>query len=112
MLARPSRREICISLPERDLFEFPSRVEDQPHKVRCEIFDFNKFDNLGKLHVFPEQTIPEGDYRFEVIGRQDVYAYIEAMLRQAVLVTCLREVSENPISGDRIVRLQVINIET
>lgn len=59
MLARPSRRGICISLPESDLFEFPSRVEDEPHKVRCEIFDFNKFDNVGKLHVFPEQTIPE-----------------------------------------------------
>lgn len=61
---------------------------------------------------FPNKRFRKGDYRFEVICHQDVYAYIEAMLRQAVLVTCLREVSENPISGDRIVRLQVINIET
>lgn len=111
-LGRPSHRDIGIALPERNLFDFPSRVEDQPHRLNCEIFDFNKFDNVGKLHVFAGQGIQEGDYKFEVIGRQDVSAYIEAMLRQAVLVTCLRELSENPISGDRVVRLQVINIET
>ena len=111
-LGRPSQRDIGIALSERNLFDFPSRVEDEPHRLNCEIFDFNKFDNVGKLHVFAGQGIQEGDYKFEVIGRQDESAYIEAMLRQAVFVTCLREVSENPISGDRVVRLQVINIET
>lgn len=111
-LGRPSCRDIGITLSERNLFDFPSRVEDQSHRVNCEIFDFNKFENIGKLHVFAGQGIQEGDYKFEVIGNQDVSAYIEAMLRQAVRVTCLRELSENPISGDRIVRLQVINIAT
>lgn len=111
-IGRPALREIGIALADRELFDLPSRVEEAPYRLRCEIFDFNKFDNVGKLHVFAEQTIPEGDYRFEVIGNQDVSTYIEAMLRQEVFVTCLREVSDNPISGDRVVRLQVINIET
>lgn len=36
-LGRETRREIGISLLERDLFQFPSRVEEAPHRVRCEI---------------------------------------------------------------------------
>jgi hypothetical protein len=109
---RHSQREIELSLPDRNLFEFPSRVEDTPVQIRCEVFDFNKFENIGRLHVFSGEGVPEGDYRFQVIGKQDVSAFIEAMLRQAVSVTCLREVSENPVSGERTTRLQIINIET
>lgn len=111
-LGRRETREIGISIAERDLFEFPSKVEEQAHKVHCEVFDFNKFENAGKLRVFSGGTIPEADYRFQVIGRQDVSSYIEAMLHKQVRATCLQEVAENPISGDRIVRLQVIALET
>ena len=111
-LGRNSLREIGISLPERDLFEFPSKVEEQPHKIKCEVFDFNKFENAGKLRVIGGGTIPEADYRFQVIGQQDISAYIEAMLHKEVRATCLQEVAENPISGDRIVRLQVVALET
>lgn len=110
-LGREARREVSISLSERELLQFPSRVEEAPHRVRCEIFDFNKFDNVGKLHIFEGQTVPDGDYRFQVIGEQDQSTYIEAMLRQAVSISCLQEISENPISGDRVVRIQVIKVE-
>lgn len=109
---RQSRREIGMALPDRDLFDFPTRIEEVPHRITCEIFNFNKFDNEWRLHVFADQEIPEANYKFKVIGTQDVSAYIEAMLRQAVSVTCLREISENPISKKRITRLQIINVKT
>lgn len=111
-LGRTECREIAMSLSDRGLFDFPSKIEDAIHKIKGEIFDFNKFENAGKLHVFAGQSIPEGDYRFVLIGKQDVVAYIQAMLRQAVMISCLQEVSHNPISGDKIVCLQVVSVET
>lgn len=105
------RRDIGISLPEREMFDFPSRVEDQPHHVQCEIYEFDKIDKDGRLQVGPGQSIPHGQYRFEVIGRQAASEYVEAMLKKIVRVTCLREVAENPINGEKIYRLQVISVD-
>jgi hypothetical protein len=96
---------------EADLFSLPSLVEDIPIKFRGEIFDFNKFENVGKLHIGENESIKEGDYRFDVIGKQDVSVYIEAMLRKQVTITCLREISPNPFSPEKIVRFQVISVE-
>lgn len=110
-LGEGERRDIGIALPDRDLFNFPSRVEDQPHRIECELYEFDKFDKDGRLHVGPGQSVPEGQYRFDVIGRQAATDYVAAMLKQVVRVTCLREVAENPISGEKIYRLQVISVD-
>jgi hypothetical protein len=111
-LGRPDRREISFLPSDRDLFELPTKIEEAPYRVKCEIFEFDKIDREGRLRVLPGEWIPDGDYRFKVVGKQSVSAYIEAMLRKVVKVTCLREVAQNPISGERIYRLQVIDIET
>lgn len=102
---------VFLGMREADLFSIPSLVEDVPIKFRGEIFDFNKFDNIGKLHVGEGESVHKGDYRFEVIGKQDVYVYIEAMLRKQVTVTCLREISPNPFSPEKIIRFQIISVE-
>lgn len=94
-----------------DVFSLPSQVETTPLRLNCEIFDFNKFDNIGKLYVYPDETVKEGDYRFKVIGNQDVALFIEAMLRKQVAVTCLREIAPNPFSPEKIVRFQIISVE-
>ena len=105
------KRDIGLSLNERDLFVFPSRVEDQPHRIECEIYEFDKFDKDGRLRVGPGETIPEGTYKFEVVGSQAAADYVAAMLKQSVRVICLREVAENPINGEKIYRLQVISVD-
>lgn len=102
---------VMLGAKEADLFSIPSLVEDVPIKFRVEIFDFNKFENLGKLHVGEGESVNQGDYRFEVIGKQDVSIYIEAMLRKQVTVTCLREISPNPFSPEKIICFQVISVE-
>jgi hypothetical protein len=94
-----------------EVFSLPSQVETTPLRLKCEIFDFNKFENIGKLYVYPSETVKEGDYRFEVIGNQDVALFIEAMLRKQVAVTALREIAPNPFSPEKIVRFQVISVE-
>jgi hypothetical protein len=111
-LGQRDRREIEFLPRERELFELPTRIENLPYKLECEVFEFDKIDRDGRLRVLPGEPIPEGDYRFEVVGKQSVASYIEAMLQKVVRVTCLREIAENPISGEKIYRLQVVDIET
>jgi len=102
---------IRLDSSNADMFSLPSQIETTPLRLKCEIFDFNKFENLGKLYVYPGEVAKEGDYRFQVIGKQDVALFIEAMLRKQVSITCLREISPNPFSPEKIVRFQVISVE-
>lgn len=106
-MARP---EIKHGIEAKGLFELPTEVDDKPLTISCEIFDFNKFDNVGRLSVFAGQAVPQGEYRFVVIGDQDVVQFIEAMLRTQVMVTCLRETAIDPFSLSHVIRLQVINV--
>lgn len=94
------------------IFSLLSQIETEPLKLRCEIFDFNKFENVGKLYVHPGEEAKEGDYRFQVIGDQNTTQYIEAMLRKQVSVNCLREIAPNPFSLEKIIRFQVISVES
>jgi hypothetical protein len=101
---------IRVAEDEASFFDIPSVIDPQPIELNCEIFDFNKFEDLGKLRVFEDQVLPTKDYRFSVVGNQADQTYIEAMLRRQVKVTCLREVIVDPLAQEEIVRLQVLKI--
>jgi len=102
---------IKLDASTAEIFSLPSQIETIPLRLKCEIFDFNKFDNTGKLYVYPGELAKEGDYRFKVIGNQDTVQFIEAMLRKQVYVNCLREIAPNPFSPEKVVRFQLISIE-
>jgi hypothetical protein len=101
---------IRIAQDEAEFFNIPSLIDPHPLELSCEIFDFNKFDDMGKLRVFENQVLPSKDYKFSVVGNQADQTYIEAMLRRQVQVTCLREVIIDPLAQERIVRLQVLKV--
>lgn len=101
---------IRIAQDEAAFFDVPSVIDPQPIELDCEIFDFNKFEDMGKLRVFEDQVLPTKDYRFSVVGNQADQTYIEAMLRRQVKVTCLREVVVDPLAQEKIVRLQVLKV--
>lgn len=104
--------DVAIRVAENEaaFFDIPSVIDPQPIELDCEIFDFNKFEDMGKLRVFEDQVLPTKDYRFSVVGNQADQTYIEAMLRRQVKVTCLREVIVDPLAQEKIVRLQVLKI--
>jgi hypothetical protein len=105
------RRDIALGLPERELFELPSIVEEKQHSVRGEIFEFDKYEGTGRLNVEDGQSIPKGEYRFTVIGKQELSDYIEAMLHREVSVTCLEETVDHPLVGRKILSLHVLNVK-
>ncbi len=106
------KSKIGIELAANDarIFLATIKIEEMPIEIECEIFDFNKFDDTGKVKVGKGQPLPENNYRFEVIGAQNDRPYIEAMLKQTVKLKCLKETSTDPLSGEKVVGLQVISI--
>jgi hypothetical protein len=107
-----SSKDIYLDLPDSRLFELPTKIEEHTHTLQGELFEFDKYNGTGRLSVFAEQTIPKGEYRFAVVGRQDRHDYIEAMLRHAVKVSCLEETVDHPFGGRRVVSLQVTNVDS
>ncbi len=102
--------EVSLGMSEQGLFDFDSQVDENQMTIACEIFDFNKFENIGKLKVPEHQEVPAGDYRFQVIGDQNTVAFIEAMLEQAVKVICLKETAVNPLNQKWIFKLRIIKL--
>lgn len=103
---------IRLSRGESDFLLLPSSISDESVSLECEIFGFDKHENKGKLSVFSDSDIPIGEYRFSVIGDQDIVPYVEAMLRQIVKVVALVEFIPDPFEDRKIKALQIIKIIT
>lgn len=103
---------IKISSEERDTFDVPATVTDDIFRVACEIYDFNKYKNSGRLEVRnPDSAVSVGKYRFEVAEQKHTQDYIIAMLRKEVIVRCRLIKEINPFTGaDKIVRMQIHGI--
>lgn len=110
LTASRSGSGIRIAQDEAEFFDIPSNIDPQPIEIDCEIFDFNKFEDSGKLRVLDGQALPVKDYRFSVVGSQADSDYIEAMLRRSVKIVCLREVTVDPLAQEKVVRLQVLKV--
>ncbi|ACL02993.1 conserved hypothetical protein [Desulfatibacillum aliphaticivorans] len=102
--------EMVIGLEDRELFDIPTRMQEDPIEVKCEIFTFNKFGNVGKLRIFDGQSIPKGDYNFSILGDQDNLNYIYSMLKPFVTVQCLLEMAISPLGTELISHLHITGI--
>ena len=104
--------EISLRSEDRTLFDLKTNLQNQPIKIECEIFDFNKFKNNGKLRVKGGQLIPSGDYSFSIFGSQDNINYIYSMLKPIVIAECQVEYTITPFGTDKIGHLYVIGISS
>lgn len=102
--------EMVLKLKDQKLFDFPTKIQDDKIEIKCEIFTFNKFSNIGKLRVFDEQVIPSGDYNFSIFGDQDNVNYIYSMLKPFISIVCLLEVAISPLGVELISHLHIIKI--
>lgn len=102
--------EMVLGLEDKNIFDFPTEVQDDPIEVKCEIFTFNKFGNVGKLRIFDGQDIPSGDYNFSIFGDQDNVNYIYSMLKPLVTIKCLLEMAISPLGAKLISHLHITDI--
>ena len=103
-----------IYLGEQDskIFDIPTRIEKEFIPLKCEIFDFNKYKNIGKLSVsIEEQHVPIGEYNFAIFGSQDNVDYIYSMLKREVELFCLIELESNPFGEDNVHKLHVTGVK-
>ena len=101
---------IKMSLEEKGLYYPPISIDEEPKTINCDIFDFNKYDRIGKLRVSDSQKIPEGNYKFRVVGRQEVEDYILSMTEREVEVHCMVEYENDPLRESRISTLLIIDV--
>lgn len=103
-----------IYLGENDskIFDIPTRIEKETIPLKCEIFDFNKYKNIGKLSVSIDgQSVPVGEYNFAIFGSQDNVDYIYSMLKREVELFCLIELESNPFGEDKVHKLHVTGVK-
>jgi hypothetical protein len=104
------KKDIFLDLSDKTLFDLPTKVGEEIHRINGELYEFDKYSSTGRIKVFERETLPPGEYKFTVIGSQDVAEYIEAMLEKNVLIRCLEETVEHPLRGTVIASLQVLNV--
>lgn len=103
--------DIYIGQNDKEMFDIPTRIEKETVALGCEIYDFNKYKNKGKLSVKESgQAVPVGDYSFEIFGSQDNVEYIYSMLKAKVELYCLIEMESNPFGDDRVHKLHVTGV--
>lgn len=102
--------EMILKLEDKNIFDFPTKLEEDPIEVKCEIFTFNKYNNAGKLRISDGQVIPGGDYNFSIFGNQDNVNYIYSMLKPLVTIQCLLEFAISPLGPKLIAHLHITGI--
>ena len=102
-----------ILLGEKDstIFDIPTKLDKEQILLKCEIFDFNKYKNIGKLSISSEaQPIPVGQYSFAIFGSQDNVNYIYSMLKPEVEIYCMVEMASNPFGDDKVHKLHITGV--
>lgn len=109
-MGSPSGPEIELSSEFKDIFDAPTYIDKIPVEVSCDIFDFNKRSNAGKLAVTGGIGVPEGDYSFAVVGDQDRIEYISSMAKPEINALVLKEKSIDPLGETKIKRLHIVEV--
>ncbi|WP_065971088.1 fructose 1,6-bisphosphatase [Vibrio parahaemolyticus] len=110
--ASSPEKDLFIGAEDTKMFDVPTKLEQEIRTVKCEVFDFNKFKNAGKLAVSEAgQYIPTGEFNFSIFGNQSNVDYIYSMLKPEVELNCLIEVELSPFGGEEIHKLHITGIK-
>jgi hypothetical protein len=110
-IANAEVMDLFLSTEDKDAFKVPTKIEKETIELKCEVFDFNKYKNAGKLSVTVfGQNVPVGEYNFSIFGSQNNVDYIYSMLKPVVVLNCLVELAISPFGGEEIHLLHIIGI--
>lgn len=104
--------DIFLGESDKEIFDIPTKIDKETIPLKCEIFNFDKFKNTGKLAVTVKgQDVEKGTYNFSIFGSQDNIEYIQSMLKREVELFCLIEFASNPFGEDNIYKLHVTGVK-
>ena len=110
-LEGPDKKPVLeLTSDMKGLFQPPTRIEDTPIRLACDIFDFNKYDKTGKARVTSGQNIPPGNYKFKNIGDQAVEDFILSMTESQVQLSCLIKYQNDPLTENNISEILVMSV--
>jgi hypothetical protein len=109
-LGRPTTEDVRLTLDEKGLFFPPTTVDENPIRLSCDIYDFNKYENEGRAHIGTDQPIPEGNYKFKNIGSRAVEEFILSMTEVEVRLHCLIKYEHDPLTKTKIAEILVTDI--
>jgi len=105
--------DIYLGKNDKKIFDVPTRIKKETIELECEVFDFNKFKNSGKLLVSqPALEVPPGEYNFTIFGNQSNVDYIYSMLKPVVVLHCLVEVAMSPFGGEDVHKLHITGVNS
>jgi len=110
-MGTPNDPEIVLKSLEKNIFDNPSHIDKTPVEISCDIYDFNKRNNVGKLTITEASALTEGDYAFTVLGDQSHIEYISSMAKPEVKATVLKEITIDPLGETKIKRLHIIEVQ-
>lgn len=106
-----SQNDIYLNEMDREAFDIPTKIKKETTELKCEVFDFNKYKNIGKLSVsVGDQEVPPGEYNFSILGNQDNVEYIYTLLKPQVMLLCLVEESISPFGGTVVHKLHITGV--
>ncbi len=106
-----SKNDIYLDETDREAFDIPTKIQKETTELKCEVFNFNKYNNAGKLSVTDAgQAIPVGEYNFTIFGNQDNVEYIYTLLRPQVSLYCLVEEAMSPFGGVDVHKLHITGV--
>jgi len=106
-----SKHDIYLNELDREAFDIPTKLQKETTELKCEVFDFNKYKNSGKLSVSDGgQEVPPGEYNFSIFGNQDNVEYIYTLLKPQVTLFCLVEESISPFGGVAVHKLHITGV--
>lgn len=105
--------DIYLDVANKNIFELPTKLEQEVIEIRCEIFDFNKYKNIGKLFIASDgQVLAKGEYSFTVFGNQNNVDYIYSMLKHEVELHCLIEWEQSPFGDDKVYKIHITGVSS
>lgn len=106
-------RDIFLNGLDREAFDLPTKIQNETTELQCEVFDFNKYKNSGKLSVsVTGQEVPPGEYNFSIYGNQDNVEYIYSLLKPQVTLYCLVEELISPFGAIEVHKLHVTGVSS
>jgi hypothetical protein len=109
-LEGPTKESLELLVEDKGQFYPPVTVREEPINIRCDVFDFNKYENIGRAAVPVNEGIPQGNYKFRNIGSQDVEEFILSMTETSVKIRCLIKFEHDPLAEKKISELLVLSI--